>query len=316
MVSVQYSVFSGRESAVQGLLLTEYYLLPTEPRSTSMKNVKEVFTPTTLQEASTLLRESQGKGSCIAGGTNLLVEKDPELDFLVNIRRIGLDYIHEDSEWIRIGACTTIEGIYRSKLANTLANGLLAQVSSWFAAKQIRNVATIGGNVAEGLSAADMIPPLLVMDASIVIAGETERTLPVMDFIQQKDKGLQRGELIKEFLIPKEYQAASGKFLKNTKTREDISIVSVTTLILMQGDRCRKARIALGAVAPTPIRIPQAEACLEGLVPTKERVQEAVDMVIEHIHPIDNFRAGAQFRKDISRAYTKQALYECLGFGL
>ncbi|PID59108.1 hypothetical protein CSB45_01495 [candidate division KSB3 bacterium] len=277
-----------------------------------MKNTKEFFTPTTLHEASTLLREHPGKGVCIAGGTNLLVEKNPEIDYLVNLLQLGLDYIREDAEFIRIGACTTIEDLYHSKCANSLAGGLFAQAASWFAGKQVRNVATIGGNVADGRSGADMIPLLLAMEARVIIAGETERFTAIADFIKKGGERLQKGEVIKEFLIPKVYQAATGKFLKNTKTHEDISTVSVTTLVLMQGELCKKVRIALGAVAPTAIRIPQAEACLEGQKPTKDRLQQAVDMVVQHIHPIDNFRAGAQFRRDISRAYTRQALSECV----
>jgi len=281
-----------------------------------MKNVREIFKPTTIKEAVTLLRDYQGKCAYLAGGTNLVVEKDPELECLIDLHQLGLEYIREDADYVRIGACTTIEELYRSELANTFANGLLAQVAGWFASKQIRNVATLGGNVAEGLSAADMIPPLLAMDAQVVIAGEAERTVSIADFIQKEGGNLLRNDLVKEFLLPKEFQQAAGKFLKNARTREDIAIISVTTTVIMQADQCRKVRIALGAVAPTAIRIPQAESCLEGQIPTEDRIQQAVDMVVQHIHPIDNFRASAQFRKDISKVYTKQALCECLGIGV
>ncbi len=276
-----------------------------------MKNVKEYFKPTSLSEAVKLLREHPGKGAFIAGGTNVVVEKDPTLDYLVDVNRLGLNYITEDESSIQIGAGTTIEQLYRSHLVNTLANGLFAQVASWFASRQIRNVATIGGNVAEGLSAADTVPPLMAMDAQIVLAGESERTLPIMQFFRKEGRTVLNQELVKEFIIPKEFQQAQGKFLKNAKTREDISIVSVTTVVLMNGEICRKVRIALGAVAPTPIRIPQAEAVLEGQIPTQALIQHAAHTVIAQIAPIDNFRATAQFRKDISYTYTKRALSEC-----
>lgn len=278
-----------------------------------MKNIKEYFKPTTLNEAIRLIREHPGKGKFIAGGTNIVVDKDPTLDYLVDIHHLGLNYITEEEDHIRIGACTTIEELYHSELIKTLASGLLAQVASWFASKQIRNVATIGGNVAEGLSAADTVPALLTMDAKIVIVGDTERTIPFRKFFRREGGNILQDELVKEFLIPKEFQRASGKFLKNAKTREDISIVSATTTVIMNGTRCGKVRIALGAVAPTPIRIPEAEAVLEGQTPTKELVQKAATVVAEHIHPIDNFRASAQFRKDISRVYTIRALLECSG---
>lgn len=277
-----------------------------------MKNVKAYFKPTTIAEAMKLLREHPGKGKLIAGGTNVVVDQDPALDYLVDLHHLGLDYITEEETCVRIGACTTIQELYQSALIRSFANGLLAQVASWFGSRQIRNVATIGGNLAEGLSAADTAPALLAMDAQVIIVGETERIVPISGFFRKEGGTILHHELIKEVLIPKEFQHAAGKFLKNGKTHEDISIVSVTTVILMQQTSCQKARIALGAVAPTPIRIPQAESVLEGHIPTKERIAQAAETVVANIHPIDNFRASAYFRKQISRVYTIRALSECL----
>ena len=277
-----------------------------------MKNIKEYFKPTTIEEAVTLLREHPGKGKFIAGGTNVVVDKDPSLDYLIDLHHLGLDYLIEEETCVRIGACTTIQELYQSELIQSFASGLLAQVASWFASRQIRNVATIGGNIAEGLSAADTAPALLAMDAQVVIAGGNERTIALSDFFRKEGGTILNNELIKEFIVPKEFQNATGKFLKNAKTREDISIVSVTTTVLMHETYCEKVRIALGAVAPTPIRIPQAESVLEGQIPTTELIQQAVDTVVENISPIDNFRASADFRKQISKVYTKRALVECL----
>lgn len=277
-----------------------------------MKNIAEYFTPTTIKDAIMLLRMHPGKGKFIAGGTNIVVDKDPALDFLVDLRHLGLEYLIETDEHVRVGACTTIQDLYKSPLITSLADGLLVQVASWFASRQIRNVATIGGNIADGLSAADTAPALLAMDAKVVIVGETERTVPISEFFYQQGGTILQEELIKEFLIPKTFQQARGKFLKNCKTREDISIVSVTTTAIMKETLCQTVRIALGAVAPTPIRISQAERVLEGRVPSKELIQQAADIVVDHIHPIDNFRATAQFRKEISKVYTKRALLECL----
>ena len=223
-----------------------------------MRNVKEYFKPTTIKEAVRLLREYPGKGKFIAGGSNVVVDKDPTLDYLVDIHHLGLEYITEEENHIRIGACTTIQELYQSALIRSLANGLLAQVASWFASRQIRNVATIGGNVAEGLSAADTVPALLAMDAQVVIVGEEERSIPISEFFRKDGGTILNSELIKEFMIPKEFQRARGKFLKNCKTREDISIVSVTTVVLMQNTHCDKARIALGEPIQNPQRIDTA----------------------------------------------------------
>jgi probable selenate reductase FAD-binding subunit len=277
-----------------------------------MKNIQEYFKPKTIAEAIRLLREHPGKGKFIAGGTNVVVDKDPSLDYLIDLHHLGLDYLKEEDACIRIGACTTIQQLYQSPLVRTFASGLLVQVASWFASRQIRNVATIGGNIAEGLSAADTAPALLAMDAQVVIVGETEHTIPMSEFFRKEGGNILQDELIKEFILPKIFQGATGKFLKNAKTREDIAIVSVTTTVLMRDTRCEKVRIALGAVAPTPIHVPQAENILEGQVPTRDLIVQAADTVVENIRPIDNFRATAEFRKHISRVYTIRALCECL----
>jgi carbon-monoxide dehydrogenase medium subunit len=277
-----------------------------------MKNIKEYFQPTSIQDAVMLLREHPGKGKFIAGGTNVVVDKDPSLDYLVDVHHLGLEYLIETDDSVRIGACVTIQDLYTSPLIRSLADGLLTQVASWFASRQIRNVATIGGNLAEGLSGADTPPALLAMDAELVLVGDTERIVPIAEFFQPTGGTILRHELIKEIILPKEFQHARGKFLKNAKTREDISIVSVTTTVVMASDHCQKVRIALGAVAPTPIRIPQAEQILEEQIPTLRLIQQTADTVVEHIHPIDNFRGTAEFRRDISRVYTIRALSECL----
>ncbi|GAK49785.1 carbon monoxide dehydrogenase medium chain [Candidatus Moduliflexus flocculans] len=277
-----------------------------------MKNITAYFTPATLEEAIHLLREQPGKGKLIAGGTNIVVEKDPTLDFLVDVRQLGLDYLNEDDERIYIGAATHIETLYRSMLMNSLASGMFTEMCSWFASKQIRNMATIGGNIADGHSAADTIPPLLALDAQIVLRGETERVVAIVEFLKPEGGSvIQPHELITEIRLPKIFQQASGAFLKNSKTREDISVVSVTTTMIVKEQRCDVARIALGAVAPIPVRIPAAEAALVGQTLTPELIEQAADIVTEQIHPLTNFRGSAEFRKEIARVYTKRALQSC-----
>lgn len=277
-----------------------------------MKNITAYFKPKTIAEAVELLREHPGKGKFIAGGTNLLAAPDPTLDYLIDLHQLGLNYILETETAIRIGACTTIQELYQAPLIKNLADGLLSQVASWFASRQIRNVATIGGNIAERLSAADTAPALLALDAQVIIVGDQERRLALTEFFRNAGGTILNNELIQEFLIPKIFQPARGKFLKNCKTHDDISIVSVATAVIMPEQRCEKVRIALGAVAPTPIRILQAERLLEGQIPTQERIHEVANTVAATIHPIDNFRASADFRKEISRVYTIRALSECL----
>ena len=276
-----------------------------------MKQITDYFKPTTIDEAARLLRKQPGRGKFIAGGTNLVAEKDPSLTFLVDVRQLGLDYIIEDGDMIRIGAATTIETIYHSETLNRLAGGLFAQVAAWFGSKQIRNMATLGGNVADGHPAADMIPPLLALDAQVVIMGESERIAPLADFLKREGGTILQKELITEFRIPTAFIHATGAFLKHGATREDIAVVSVAATVIMREGRCEQARIALGAVAPTAMRIPDAEAALTGQIPTPELIDQAAETVMNRIQPIDNFRASAAFRREISRTHAARALRRC-----
>lgn len=277
-----------------------------------MKNITAYFTPTTIEEALSVLREQPGKGKLIAGGTNLVVEKDPTLDFLVDVRLLGLDNLREDDEWIHIGASVHLETLYRSALMNSLASGMFTEMCRWFGSKQIRNMATIGGNIADGHSAADTIPPLLALDAHIVLHGEAERVVSMLEFLKPEGGSvLQPREIITGIRIPKRFQQAAGAFLKHSKTREDISVVSVTVTMLVKEERCDMVRIALGAVAPIPIRIPAAEVALTGQPLTPELVEQAANIVMKSIHPITNFRGSAEFRQEIAAVYTKRALQMC-----
>lgn len=192
---------------------------------------------------------------------------------------------------------------------------MFAEASQLVGEIGIRNIATIGGNLANASPAADSAPPLLVLDASLKIRkGEAERTIKLNEFfLHVKKTVLAPDELVTEVKIPIPPTKSGGAFFRLAKRGGNIiSIVSAAAFLSMNGKVCSVARIAMGSVAPTPIRIKGAEKVLEGAEPTEENIRAAAQKAFDEIKPISDIRASAEYRKDTSRVYVRKAIQEAL----
>ncbi len=274
------------------------------------EQVEAFYRPTTIREALRLLRAGNGQSRIVAGGTDLIVEADRTIRYLIDITKAGLSYIRREEEAYRIGATTTLSEIEQSVALRRLANGLLNQAAATCGSIQNRNLATIGGNLAHGSPAADTVPALLALDALIVIARERRRSeMPIADYLEHPPKGL-----LTEIKIP---TPPAGKrtawsFQKLGRTAIDIALVNVAAgLQLDARSRVKWARIALGAVSSTPVRASQAEQILTGRQFDDTAINEAVDAIAQAIHPISDVRATADYRRQMSQVLTRRALNDC-----
>lgn len=256
----------------------------------------------------------------LAGGTDLLVamkRKRVRLECLVNIKGIrGLNSISQSKGFLRIGALTPLREVVRSKLVNEKFPILVraARVTGPFS---IKNLATIGGNVCNASPAADTAPALLVLDAKAKIASaEGQRTVELEKFFVGPGKtALKLGELLVELQIPDLPPRAGGVYIKlPARTAEDLSTTGVAALIVLDGKTgvCKEARIALGAVAPTPIRAHAAEAILKGKALGDKVVEEAAKAAFDEVKPISDLRNSAWYRKEVVRALTRRAIKQAL----
>ncbi len=288
-----------------------------------MLKIRAYLRPQQLEEAIGLLREPDAGRTVIAGGTDLLV--NPRYlagkREVVDLRDLGLAFISgpEDGAaegMIAIGAYTTMRQVARSPLIQGLAFGILARSAAVTASPNIRTMATLGGNTASALPSADTPPPLLALDALVVLAGpQGRRAVPLGDYFTGPGQSIrQAGEIIYEFRIPQPPANMRGGFYKIGRLSDDIAMVNAAVTLVVREGVIVQARVILGAVAPTPLRVRAAEVALEGQPPIEEVFQQAADLAVEAARPISDQRASAEYRRRMSGVAALRALRQAAGF--
>lgn len=276
--------------------------------------VESFHRPTTIGEALRLMHQGGRRARFVAGATDVLVQADRATRILIDVTRLRLDYIKRQRRGWVIGAATTMGALEQSREIQPLADGILVHAASTCGSLQNRNRATLGGNLANASPAADTAPPLLVLDAEVVFAGLKGRhRLPVSKFFRGVNKtALNRALLVEVFIPLLPRGRAAWSFQKLGRLESDISVVNAAVgLGLDPQGHCQWARIAVGAVAPTPLRMVQAEKLLEGKHLDRALVAEACGRVCQDVRPISDVRSTASYRREMSRVLVRRALLEC-----
>lgn len=275
---------------------------------------KDYVRPTTVAEAIKLLVDSGHRARLIAGGTDLLVEKDPETEIVIDVADLGLNYIKTDSRGMKIGAATTFAAIETSPVLGKSPYNILGEAAHLMGTPQIRNMATIGGNICSAVPSADSPPALLALAATLVIAGPTgERTIDIADFfLDAKRNALNTGELLVEIQLPTLPARTSATFVKKGRlAAADLALVNgAVSLTITPEGLCADVRIALGAVAPTPLRANKAEAMLQGKKPNEDLLRKVADCAASEIKPISDVRSSAEYRRALSRVLVERMLMD------
>ena len=274
--------------------------------------------PTTVAQALRQFeaeRRRGGRGRFFAGGTDLVVQRDRTLRYLVDLTRLPLGYVRRVRSGWAIGATARMADLERSKPLLRFANGVLSEAAGSCGSPQIRNMATIGGNLANASPACDLAPPLLALDAAVVIAGRGgRRTVPLWRFFRGVHRTALNGGLLVEILIPAPPKAAhtAWSWQKLGRLSSDIAVVNAAAGIALdpQG-RCTWARIALGAVGPTPLRARRAEALLIGRPFDRAAIEAAAERAAAEAKPVSDVRGTAEYRRAMCRVLVARALEEC-----
>ena len=280
-----------------------------------MLKIAAYHKPTTLVEAAALLAED-GR-TIIAGGTDLLVNPRYMVGVreVVDIRKLGLNYIRAENGWLHIGAGATMRTVAQQATLQRLANGILARGAAVCGSPNIRNMATLVGNIASALPSADTPPALLALNAEVVLIGTNgERVVPLDNFFVGPAQSVRERELISELRIPlADCDDFRGGFYKIGRTAEDISMVNAAATLKIQGGTITRARLVLGAVAPVPLRVTRAEEALAGQLATEETFQRAAELVRDEVRPITDHRATAAYRRKMSSVTAVRALRQAAG---
>lgn len=272
--------------------------------------------PQSLDEALGMLAEHGERARLVAGSTDFLVRWRTGVwrpDTVVCMQHVpGLDSItFNDDDGLTLGALVTVQDIEQSDVVRSRYPALVAGATA-FAGVQVRNLATVVGNICNASPAGDTLPALLAYDTQCRIVGpEGERWLPLDEvFLGPGQTALAAGEIMTELRLPAPAPNTGGLYIKHSpRGAMDISAVGVASVVSLADDgTCARVRIALGAVAPTPMRANGAEGRLVGQQPTDANIAEAGRIAAQASRPIADVRSGADYRREIARVLTDRTL--------
>jgi CO/xanthine dehydrogenase FAD-binding subunit len=280
-----------------------------------MKEMK-YFAPQGVGEALNYLAEYGEKATVLAGGTDVVPKVNYyELlpDVILHVGGIGTDYIKEEDGHLVIGAGATWSSLIANPLVKARAR-VLAEAAAKGGCVATRNAGTIGGNIVNASPAADLSVALLALDAEVVVrSSKAERTVALEDFFTGPGATvLQPNELVIEVHVP--FVKGNAVFLKLGRRKAmTLSVVNTAVHIQSKGRTCEEARIAVGAMGPTPIRCVEAEKVLVGQAIDLDLIAKCADTAITKTSPIDDNRASAWYRKKAGRNLIRRALVQAAG---
>lgn len=250
----------------------------------------------------------------MAGGTDLLPlmrDRAISVDEIVDIQGLQeLRGITSEDGALRIGALTTLTEVLESPLIAEKAPVLMEAVSH-IGSVQTRNQGTLAGNLCNASPAADSAPALIVLRAHAIVASTTgKRDIPVGElFAGPKRNSLRKDELVTEILVPERPLGSGAGFEKLGRRRGiTLSVVNAAAYVKMDGEKCVDARIALGAIAATPIRLSGVEDTYKGRELTLETIEDASRACYALVSPVDDVRASAEYRREMACVLVKRAI--------
>ncbi len=279
----------------------------------------KVLTARSVEEAVSLLSEYGEKARFVSGATDLLMqlkrgEAAPECLIRLGKTR-ELDFIKVDKTGrLRVGALTTMGEVASSPLIRSKFS-ILAQAAGMLGTPAIRNQATLGGNLCNAAPSADTAPPFLVLGATAKFVGkEGEKIVPLDDFFLGPGQTvLGRDHLLTEIQVPNIPAHSGGAYLKQKRRQgADLAVVGVAAWVVMRGDVLEDVKIALGAVAPTPIRAKRTEEILRGKKLDPELLEESGQTAGGEASPIDDIRGSANYRREVLAVLVKRAMTQAI----
>lgn len=279
----------------------------------------QYLAPSDTAELAAMLAEHGDKARILSGGTDLLVQmKGPGLrpEYLIDIN--GLTDLAEiavdDQGGLTVGAAAKLEDILNTPVVKDKYYGLWQSIET-IGARQILTMGSMGGNICNASPAADTPPALVSFGAEVTVSGAGgERTLALEDFILGNRKtALAAGEYLKDIKIPAAAEN-SGSAYHHFRVRGGMEIAMVSAAVYVEADpsgqSIKDAKIVLGVVGPTPIRATEAEAMLIGQTPSEDLLAQAAESCAAVSKPIDDFRASAEYRKEILKVLVQRAFEE------
>ena len=282
----------------------------------------EYFAPKDVREACRLLQEHHGRAKVMAGGTDLLVHMKHRTvipQYVIGLKHLpDLGYVqYSEGRGLRIGSLATHQSVAESLLIKERF-GALGTACSKVGTPQIRRMGTVGGNLCNGSPSSDSAPALIALNAAVKLHGVgEERIIPLESFfVGPGETALRSGEILTEIQVPSPPPRTKLTYVKlPARTRVDMAAVSAAVFVTLdsKNEICEDIKIVLGAVAPTPIRARRAEDVLRGKKMEDQLIQQTAQRASEEAQPISDIRSSADYRREMVKVLTKQAIKQALG---
>lgn len=275
----------------------------------------DYFAPQTLQETFELLEKHGKDAKLLAGGTDLIVSlraREQRPKSVIDIK--GVKELHElsfdEKRGLTVGAAVNLNKLIHYD-AVSKNYPLLNEAVSTIGDYEIRNRATLVGNICNGSPAADSAPALLVLDANVNIVNQKgKRTVPVREFhTGVKKTVLANNELVTSISVPTPPKGYKGGYLKGRRTvGEDLAVVGVGGLVIPGSKGGKSVRLAYASVAPAPVRALEAEKVFESNKPLNDLLDQAMPIVRKTVSPISDVRGGKDYRMNLVEVLTRRLL--------
>ncbi len=291
-----------------------------QPTFIMTRGIKEFgyFSPTKLEEAITLLGKYGKRAVILAGGSDLLVDlkyRSAAPEYIINIKNISkITKIQETLEGgLSIGALATIARLSESQIIKKKYPSLHEATTEAFHSWQIRNAATIGGNICRSSPASDTVPPLMSYDAQVKLVGpKGQRKVRLEDFFLGVGQNVLDREILTEIILPPQKVSYVTAFRSLKRTSVDLCKLNCAVKVVMKGKRFDDIRIVLGAVSPTAVRVKKAEEALRGKEASDENIENASRKVPEDISPVTDGRSTAEYRRQVSQVVVKRLIRQAV----
>lgn len=273
-------------------------------------SLREHHRPKTVNAALNLLARPTPRTVPLAGGVWLVARRDPSIQAVVDLSALKLDFIKARQNHLRIGAMTTLQTLATHPTVRQFAGGLLAEAVQRSAPRNIRNIATLGGTLVISESTSEAALALLILEAYLVIRNPKRQTVGVEAFLENPKEFLSPFGLLLEVAVSEPEGGSGTALVEVSRTPRDRPIVNAAVMVSLRGGGFHVVRLALGGIAPHPIRLPSVEQALRGQVLNEKTVSAVASLVRQAVNPSSDGRASAEYRREMAGVVAIRALRE------
>lgn len=272
-----------------------------------LKNVKECFYPETLEECLNLLNDFKEKGDIVGGGVDIIWRDRKELEYLIFLDRLGLNFIKKDEDYIIIGAATTLDELEKIDILHDAFKKAIKTVATPI----LRNVMTVGGTIVRGYSWSDILTIFITLEGKVKVFDGEEKVFTIDEFLQYK-KSINKKFILTELLLSNFNDSYHFSYIRFTRTSSDIPLLNEGVLLKLSNKKVEKVNIILGGRPGFPVHLKKVEENLINKELNIDLINYLKEVTINTSEVFDDMRLSMDYRKNLSGVLTKRNLIKIM----